>query len=89
MDSRHHAMVSTLVIMVIPTRAMVEVAMEIAMVGEEGPDDMVEDTPLVAASKEEEEDSAPAAGMTPRVSMTLKVVLIAQRSHLLSTKSAT
>jgi hypothetical protein len=64
MDSRHHAMVSTPVIMAAPTQEMEEVAMETTMAGEEGPDDMVEDTPLVADSKVEEEGSALAVETT-------------------------
>jgi hypothetical protein len=89
MVSRHRAMVSTSVIMVIPTRAMEEVTMETATTGDEGPDDMVEDAPLMVASKAEEEGSTSVAGTTPGVAMMLKVVPIARCTHLLSTKPAT
>jgi hypothetical protein len=68
---------------------MEEVAMETTLAGDEGPGDMVEDAPLVVALKEEEEDSAPAVETTPGVETTLKVMPIARRSHLLSTKPAT
>jgi hypothetical protein len=88
MVSRHHAMVLTLVIMVIPTRAMEDVAIKTTTIGDEGPDDMVEDAPLVAASKAEEEGSTLTSGTTLGVTMTLKVVPIAQHTHLLSTKLA-
>jgi hypothetical protein len=78
MVSSYRAMVFTTVIMVTPTRAMAEAAMETTTVGVEGPDNMVEDASPVVVSKEEEEGSAPTTGSASGVTTTLKVMPIAR-----------